>query len=283
MANQRTSLSEGMAEAAKEGVAGAKAMMVDVALLMGLRTVMNHQYRHGHSILETIDMLHRQGGFPRFYSGFTAAMLEAPLSRGVGAAANYATLHMLNEGGGQDLPVVVKTAVSSVFVASFRLVYYPLDTLKTTLQVEGKQAIPQLRIKIQHSGYSVLYHGAGFNILATAARHTLWFSAYNYMDQAFPAPTSGWSAVAHNATVGAVCAITTDVLANPLSLIKAYRQTSSSSISYRNIVQSVIASHGWSGLFTRGLATRIWVDVLNSAVFTVVWRWLMADDNSNLE
>jgi hypothetical protein len=283
MVNDTASLSEGMAEAAAEGVAGAKAMMVDVALLMSLRTVMNHQYRHGGSLTKTITKLYREGGLPRFYSGFTAAMFEAPLSRGVGAAANYATLHLLAQSGAGDLPVVVKTAASSVFVASFRMVYYPLDTIKTMLQVEGKQAMPQLRAKIQHSGYSVLYHGASFNILATAVRHTLWFSAYNHLDQAFPAPTSGASAMVHNAAVGAACAITTDILANPLSLVKAYRQTSTTTISYGGIVRSVVASHGWSGLFTRGLATRIWVDVLNSAVFTVVWRWLMTDNRAGEE
>eukprot|EP00730_Choanoeca_flexa_P017578 TRINITY_DN8483_c0_g1_i1.p2 TRINITY_DN8483_c0_g1~~TRINITY_DN8483_c0_g1_i1.p2 ORF type:complete len:283 (+),score=49.69 TRINITY_DN8483_c0_g1_i1:1480-2328(+) len=278
--NDRPSMSEGMASAAKEGVAGAKAMMVDVVALMWLRTVMNHQYRHGNGMLPTIAALYREGGLARFYSGFTAAMVEAPLSRGVGAAANYATLHLMAEHGGDDLPLFVKTAASSVFVGSFRLVYYPLDTLKTMLQVEGKQAIPSLRSKIKTSGLSVLYHGAASNILATAVRHTVWFTTYNYLDAALAPRDTQLATMMQNAMIGGICAITTDVLGNPLSVIKAYRQTSTSAISYGDIIKTVIKKHGWHGLFTRGLATRIWVDVLNSALFTVVWRWLLADQTS---
>ncbi|EDQ89844.1 uncharacterized protein MONBRDRAFT_18941 [Monosiga brevicollis MX1] len=268
----------GLAAATREGVAGAKAMLVDIALLMWLRTVMNHQYRNGGTMGDTIRKLWRQGGVTRFYSGLTAAMIEAPLSRGVGAAANYATLNMLSRTSlGNHLPVVAQTALSSVGVGCFRLVYYPVDTIKTIMQVEGREGMAMLRHKVRSQGYGVLFHGAGSSIVGAAVRHTLWFTAYNLLDQRIE--TSGdvstSSKMIRNALIGSACAVVTDVAANPLSLVKAYRQTNAQAISYSTIVRQIVSKEGVLGLFTRGLSTRIWVDILNSAIFTVVWRALL--------
>lgn len=77
-----------------------------------------------------------------------------------------------------------------------------------------------------------------------------------------------------NMLIGAVAAIVTDVFANPLSVIKTYRQSNTKAMSYRQIVAHLVSEHGYLRLFTTGLATRIGVDILSGALFTAVWRWL---------
>ena len=77
-----------------------------------------------------------------------------------------------------------------------------------------------------------------------------------------------------NMLIGALAAIVTDVLANPLSVIQTYRQSNTKATGYRQIVAELVKEHGYCRLFLRGLATRIWVDILSAAVFTGLWRWL---------
>ena len=295
-----------------EGVAGAKAMATDVVLLIWLRTVMNRQFRHGGTMMDTMRLLYREGGVRRFYRGFSFAIIEAPLSRGVGAAANYATLHVLSRtGAAAHLPLAMQTAVSSLFVASFRLLYYPLDTAKTILQVEGSSGLSILRQKIRRYGIGVLYYGSSYAILGAAVRHTLWFTTYNYLTVHFASPSSeplakgnahgtasdgdesqsvfGSDAVAaatgatalqqiwQNSLIGLACAVVTNTLANPLSVLKAFKQTHSENISYTRAFREIVGRHGFLHLIKRGLGTRLWVDAINSMLFTVAWRYFAPD------
>jgi hypothetical protein len=285
-------LAAGMLQAAREGIASAQAMVFNIFCLMWLRTVMNHQYRHGGSTLATFATLWREGGVPRFYSGLTAALIQGPMSRGVAAAANFATIALLAQSPiTAELPTFVKTTLSSIGVALFRLICYPLDTIKTMSQVEGAGALSSLREKVKTHGYGALWHGASFSVLSIVIRHIIWyvvaptdcslialtrtcirFSCYNYLQASLIGVSVHESLT--NAAVGAVSAVVTNILSNPLTVIKTYRQTNVKTTSYSQIIDELMAESGWLGLFASGLTTRIWVDVLNSAVFTVVWRWL---------
>ena len=246
--------------------------------------------------------LYREGGIPRFYKGVWFALAEGPLSRGVGAAANYATMHTLSQTSwAHKLPTVMQTAISSLGVATFRLLYYPLDTAKTTMQVEGSQGLTMLRDRVRRFGIRSLYNGAGFSILSASVRHTLWFSTYNALvhlvdthaadrraldavemhaasaghadhHPVYPAHHSYRWDVLQNAAIGLSCAMVTDICGNPLSLLKAYRQTAEGNVSYREAFLHVTREHGMRALFTRGLGTRLTVDAINSIIFTVLWR-----------
>ncbi|EGD73039.1 hypothetical protein PTSG_04750 [Salpingoeca rosetta] len=282
---------KGLHSAFLEGMAGAKAMATDVVLLIWLRTVMNRQFRHGGGMVETIQKLYKEGGVRRFYRGFSFAIVEAPLSRGVGAAANYATLHMLSRSDtAQNMPLVMKTALSSLLVASFRVLYYPLDTAKTILQVEGAEGLSLLRRKVKNHGISVLYYGASYAIVGVAVKHTLWFTTYNYLtdllgasaaarqaralpDQDIPDPAF-WQQVLQNSFIGLSCAVVTNILANPLSVLKAYKQSHTESVTYTQAFRQIVGQHGILHLFKRGISTRLCVDGINSMVFTVLWRFL---------
>lgn len=293
-AYDREELAKGCHTAFLEGMAGAKAMATDVVLLIWLRTVMNRQFRHGGSMTDTIRLLYREGGVRRFYRGFTFAIIEAPLSRGVGAAANYATLHMLSRSEtAHHMPLVLKTAISSLAVASFRILYYPLDTAKTILQVEGASGLRLLRRKVRNHGFSVLYHGSSYAILGAAVKHTLWFTTYNYLSAYLVKAASMRAAkvepaadaepqaapgllhqVLQNALIGLSCAVVTNIIANPLSVLKAYKQTHTDGVTYTRAFKDIVGKHGMLHLFKRGIGTRLWVDAINSMVFTALWRYL---------
>ena len=58
---------------------------------------------------------------------------------------------------GAGAPIAYKTALASAAGSLWRVGITPLDTLKTTLQVEGPAAYAQLRAKVQREGPTVLY------------------------------------------------------------------------------------------------------------------------------
>jgi hypothetical protein len=51
-------------------------MVLQVLLLMPIRTIMNYQYRHGSSTTQATKTLYRDGGISRYYQGMTAALFQ---------------------------------------------------------------------------------------------------------------------------------------------------------------------------------------------------------------
>ena len=77
------------------GIAGALAMVAQVALLMWMRTVMNYQHAKGLSTMEAMSELYAEGGVARLYQGWQAALLQAPISRFGDTAANAGMMAVL--------------------------------------------------------------------------------------------------------------------------------------------------------------------------------------------
>ena len=98
-------------------------------------------------------------------------LLKGPLSRFGDTASNSGSLHLLNSlDSTKNLPVWLKSLCASVCAGSFRIFLMPVDTLKTILQVEGKNGIPILKQKLKR-GPQVLYYGAIATASATFVGH----------------------------------------------------------------------------------------------------------------
>ena len=74
------------------GTSGFVAGVIQVLTLMWLRTTVNYQYRYGVSMMIAIRELYRQGGIKRFYRGLPYAIIQGPLARFGGIAANDASI-----------------------------------------------------------------------------------------------------------------------------------------------------------------------------------------------
>lgn len=124
-----------LARAFKGGVPGAISALVQIVLLMWLRTVTNYQYKHGGTMGKTIKTLYKEGGVMRFYQGWYVAAAQVPISRFVDAAANEGMLELFK--GVAWLPVLLQTMLASAAAGAFRATLMPLDCIKTELQVNG--------------------------------------------------------------------------------------------------------------------------------------------------
>ncbi len=120
-ANETESLASVFQTAARAGLAGLFAMVLQVTLLMWIRTCMNYQYKHGCSLTVAFKVLYDQGGVRRFYSGYSIAVFQAPLGRFFDTAANSALALFALYPAFDSVPIFVKTMAASATAASFKV------------------------------------------------------------------------------------------------------------------------------------------------------------------
>ena len=266
-------LNKSFTKAINGGISGATAMGIQVTSLMWLRTTMNNQYRYGGTTMGTIKSLYSNGGIIRFYRGYLPALFIGPLARFGDIAANEYTM---NKFGDSNMSTQLKTLAGSSLAASWRVFLMPIDSLKTTLQVEGKSGVKLLKNKINEGGYRVLYHGTLASMTATFVGHYPWFLTYNILNEKLPKYDETYKTFLRNGFIGFNAAVISDCCSNSFRVIKTTKQTYQSSISYLGVTKEIIKKDGVIGLLGRGLKTRIITNGLQGIVFTISWKYIQS-------
>ncbi|PCH34817.1 mitochondrial carrier [Wolfiporia cocos MD-104 SS10] len=258
------------------GLSGAAAMVLQVLTLMPLRTVMNYQYRYGTTTTQAIKTLYADGGWTRYYQGLTAALIQGPVSRFGDTAANAGILALLQSNSFlKRLPALAKTVFASLAAACFRMILTPVDTVKTTMQTEGRAGLEILKARVKRYGVGTLWYGAVATAAATFVGHYPWFGTYNYLDENLPEPTTLLEKLLRQAFIGFCASVVSDTVSNSLRVVKTYRQVHQSRIGYMEAAQEVIATDGLRGLFGRGLKTRILANGLQGLMFSILWKFFL--------
>ncbi|KAF7328797.1 Mitochondrial carrier [Mycena venus] len=256
------------------GLSGAAAMVIQVLTLMPLRTVMNYQYRYGTSMSQATKTLYADGGWTRYYQGLTAALVQGPVSRFGDTFANAGILALLDSNPYlKNMWSPFKTVFASLAAAAFRMILTPIDTVKTTLQTQGKAGMRILRTRVKMYGIGSLWYGAFATAAATFAGHYPWFVTLNYLDDTLPQPDTLLQKLLRRAFIGFCASITSDTVSNSLRVVKTYRQVNETRIGYFDAARAVVATDGLIGLFGRGLKTRILANGLQGLMFTVLWKF----------
>ncbi|GLC35061.1 hypothetical protein PLESTB_000550200 [Pleodorina starrii] len=271
---QKKSIGEVLSLAGKKalsgGVPGMVAMAIQVLSLMWLRTTINYQYRYGTTTMEALRTLYAQGGIPRFYQGLLPALIQGPLSRFGDTAANTGVLALLED---VDMPVALKTLAASVGAGLFRIALMPVDACKTILQVEGANGFKALTHKVQVGGPTVLYHGALAASVATFVGHYPWFATYNTLNSMLPRYEDDLpKKLLRSAFIGFCSSFVSDCCSNSIRVIKTTKQTATVPMTYTEVVKEIIRKDGVSGLFFRGLGTKIITNGIQGIMFSVMWR-----------
>lgn len=260
----------------KGGVAGSSAMVIQVGSLMWLRTIMNYQYRYGTTTTEALKKLYIEGGVRRFYRGIGPALIQGPLSRFGDTATNTGVITFMNSHPyTKDLNIGIKSSCASFAAALWRINLMPIDTLKTSLQVNGKEGIYTLLNKYKENGLRVFYHGSMGAFVATYVGHFPWFATYNYLDSNIENYQEGIKKFSRNAFIGFSASVVSDTCSNSIRVLKTTRQTYEVPVSYLKCSQIIIQKDGWIGLFGRGLKTRILANGLQGMMFSVLWKYFM--------
>ncbi|KAK7192548.1 hypothetical protein PSPO01_01256 [Paraphaeosphaeria sporulosa] len=258
------------------GLSGAAAMVLQVLLLMPIRTIMNYQYRHGSSLSVATRTLYQDGGIRRYYQGIGAALFQGPIARFGDTAANAGILALLSSNGYlAQLPSPIKTIFASACAAAFRMTLTPIDTLKTTLQAQGAGGTALLRQRVKTDGIGSLWWGAFATAAATFVGHYPWFATYNWLSEVLNEPDRShqlflW--LLRAAFIGFCASVVSDSISNSLRVIKTYRQVNDTKVSYSEAARRVIRQDGRLGLFGRGLKTRILANGLQGVMFSILWK-----------
>ncbi len=255
------------------GIAGAAAMGINVLTLMWMRTTINYQYAKGGGTMHALQTLYKEGGVPRFYRGLLPALVQGPLSRFGDAASNTGALALMASfDETKDLPIWIKTGFASLSAALFRIFLMPVDTFKTTMQVQGKDGIKNLMAKARSTGPSVFFHGSLASATATYVGHYPWYSVFNYLQATLPRYDETWKKLSRDAAIGFTATCVSDTLSNSIRVVKVYRQASKETISYPEVVKRVIAEDGVIGLMGRGLKTKLISNGVQGLMFSVLWQ-----------
>lgn len=266
-------LNKALKRAGQGGLAGAAAMAINVCSLMWLRTTVNYQYRYGTSTTAAFKKLYADGGIPRFYRGLLPALMQGPLSRFGDTAANTGMIALLDAYEfTAEMPVAAKTVCASLAAAGFRIFLMPIDTVKTTMQVEGKDGLSKLGAKFKTNGPSVFYQGALAACSATFVGHYPWFFTYNYLNSVLPKYDDTPRKLARNALMGFCASAVSDTCSNSIRVLKVYKQSNTDAITYPEALRRVLKEDGVLGLMGRGLQTKIMANGLQGLMFSVLWK-----------
>lgn len=178
-------------EALRSGIYGASAGIVQVLVLMWLRTAVNYQYRYGVSLQVALFELYRQGGIARFYQGFVFAILQGPLAKFGAVAANEGSKVIVNAYINPKHATFFGTAIGGLLSVLWRLILMPIDTCKTILQVNGRNGLCLLFEQVFKNGkFSLLYQGSIATMVSTFFSHYPWFYVHNLLDKTIIYPKS---------------------------------------------------------------------------------------------
>lgn len=104
--------------------------------------------------------------------------------------------------------------------------------------------------------------------------HYPWFATYNLLSEKLPAQDGLWSNLGRSAAIGFCSSFVSDVSSNSIRVVKTTKQSSATSLTYPAAVQMVVAKDGVSGLFLRGLGTRVIANGCQGMMFTIVFKGL---------
>jgi len=281
------------------GISGCIAMILQVLLLMWLRTVVNYQYKTGVGIKDAFQILYKEGGIPRFYRGLSFALIIGPISRFGDTAANEGINDLCSSfetTRRRQLPVWVVTFFAALVAAMWRVVITPLDTIKTTLQVSGSTGWNILISKISKYGIQVLWSGAFGNWLANLLGYYPWFVVNNWLEKRLPQPIRPpqrdnnrnketkyqRSKLIRRAFIGLCSSFVSDCISNGIRVIKTYKQTSDVPITYVEAILELFhqSNNGLSFLY-RGLELKLVCNCLSGILFSILWKMFMERLNNN--
>jgi hypothetical protein len=138
------------------------------------------------------------------------------------------------------------------------------------MQVTGKFSAVVDKVKL--AGPFSLYDGAIAAASATFVGHYPWFFTYNFLSEKIPKRETQLGELGRRAVLGFTASAVSDTCSNSIRVIKVYKQSYPTSLSYLQVVRNVLQESGVSGLMFRGLETKILANGLQGILFSILWK-----------
>ena len=215
---------------------------------MWLRTTLTFQYRNGGSTRAALAALYNKAASCASTRAWRPRCCRARSVRG-DTAANAGVLALLDgDDRTRSLPTGVKSLASATVATAWRVGLMPLDTFKTILQVEGAKGAATLRAKLKAGGPGVLYHGSLGLCASAFLGHYVWYGVYNQADKSLPTHADLAPTLARNAALGFGASAVSDTVTNSVRVVKVFRQSAPTPVSYAEAAAAVVKADGVRGL-----------------------------------
>jgi hypothetical protein len=75
-----------------------------------------------------------------------------------------------------------------------------------------------------------------------------------------------------SAVIGFFASAVSDAISNSVRVVKVYKQSHTEALTYSQCVALILQEDGWTGLFGRGLLTKIVANGLQGIMFSILWK-----------
>ena len=246
------------------GIAGGVAGTIQMSSLYWLRTIIKYQYVHPYSLKKTFHTLTHGPDKLRLFRGFIPSVTKVALGK-VGEAS---IIKHFTPNENDNNNKFKQSVYSSVAITGWKTLWMPFDTMGNCYQVNGKNGYHIIRNKIKVHGLSTLWSGTFAFLNISLVNNTIWIYMYHQLNQFLP---KDMNQDIRNGTIGLGATFCSDLIVNPLRVMKTNIQSSPIKINYTEIYNNILKQK--SGYF-RGFNTKILFNCFNSALYVILWKRL---------
>tara|TARA_A100001015_G_C14857806_1_gene659062 strand:- start:99 stop:917 length:819 start_codon:yes stop_codon:yes gene_type:complete len=248
--------------------AGFSAGLLNALIFHPPKTIIKYQYVNGTSIGVTFNnLLKNNSDKLRLFRGISPTMIKYSVGK-MGETSFYTYFNSIDK----EYNKIEKLVLTSSFVTLWRVNLMPFDTLSNTLQVHGRKGYSIITKRIDSYGIGTLYSGTSIYGVINFINCFTWFGIFNTMNGII---SNDVNKDLKNGIVGFTSTLGSDILNNPLRIIKTYKQSHNSSISYKDSFNEILRdSGGYKNYFIRGLGIKTLLNCLTSSLYVIMWKRL---------
>lgn len=245
------------------GMAGGVAGSIQLTSLYWLRTIMKYQYVYPKSLKQVSMKLWFHPDKFRFFRGFIPNLTKVSLGK-IGESSLIKIFNPENNNYG----LVSNTIVSASVITGWKMLMMPLDTLGNCYQVHGEKGTEIMKERFKNYGYKTLWSGTLAYLNISLINYTIWIYVYHNLNHILP---TTMQTDFRNGIIGLGSTFCSDIVVNPLRVLKTNIQSQQEKKSYYQLYQNVLVKE--KGVF-RGFKTKMIFNCFNGALYVILWKRL---------
>ena len=257
--------------------AGFTAGLINSFIFHPPKTIIKYQYVNGSSFPLTLRKMVYNEDKLRLFRGISPNIIKYSVGK-MGEASIYTYFKNIDK----DNNEISKLSMTSLYITLWRINLMPFDTMSNTLQVHGKEGYQIIKRRINTYGIGTLYSGTIFYGLINYVNCFTWFGIYNAMNNLLDNNKvvkdningNNLNNDIKNGLVGFTSTLGSDILNNPLRVIKTYKQSYDTRISYTDSYNYIIKEGGYKNLFIRGFGVKTILNCITSSFYVIMWKRL---------
>ena len=246
----------------ESGIQGGIAGGIQLSSLYWLRTIIKYQYVYPQNLNTTYRFLLQDKDNLRLFRGFIPNFSKVFLGK-VGEAS------LIKHFQPQDKSdILYNTFVTSGIITLWKTLMMPLDTIGNCYQVNGKKAKDIMKNRLFKQGPLTLWSGTIVYLNISFINYSIWIYTYHNMNVALPKKLNQ---DLRNGIIGLSATFFSDIIINPLRVLKTNIQSHSEKKNYRQLYNSIFRN---SNDYFRVLKTKMLFNCLNGALYVILWKRL---------